>query len=248
MDFAFEQAGEIPASGQRWKRGLSSGERHRRNVKSIVPRQLEKVSNRESAGLLARVFRKDQLRPSTELLVEIVCKFEKHLGCDGNANFGTHNAAPTIFNTPLKNSLTPFGSVSPSARSRMMFNASGASGHRMGSPGGSGSDDAPYSMESTLPSIPANTTAKREMPVIARTVECAANPARKIMNSLMNGPNGGKPMSARMPQRNAIPVQGAAFNNPRTERISVVRYFKRMLPDKRNNMDFDNAWFTIWSS
>src|SRR6266704_31905 len=221
MDFAFEQAGEIPASGQRWKRGLSSGERHRRNVKSIVPRQLEKVSNRESAGLLARIFRKDQLRPSTELLVEIVCKFEKRLGCDGNANFGTHNAAPTIFNTPLKNSLTP---------------------------GGSGSDDAPYSMEFTLPSIPANTTARREMPVIARTVECAANPARKIMNSLMNGPNGGKPMSARMPQRNANPVQGAAFNNPRTERISVVRYFKRMLPDRMNNMDFDNAWFTIWSS
>ncbi len=68
-----------------------------------------------------------------------------------------------------------------------------------------------------------------------------SKPARKMINSLMNGANGGKPISASVPARKSAPVHGAARSKPRTSRISVVWYFNKIFPDKIKSNDFASA-------
>ena len=83
----------------------------------------------------------------------------------------------------------------------------------------------------------------------AATTKCRPDIApERIVNSLMNGPNGGEPVIARNPARKSAPDTGTRRSAPLTLSIDLLPYARWMLPAERKRTTFVSALLTTCSS
>ena len=70
----------------------------------------------------------------------------------------------------------------------------------------------------------------------------------RIVNSLMNGPNGGEPVIARKPARKSAPESGTRRSAPLTLSIDLLPYARWMFPAERKRTTFVRALLTTCRS
>src|SRR6266540_259201 len=250
--------------------GLGTGRRERRVARpNHRARRAELPTHivgqdRDEARLIALLRHAEQRRQQTADRDELHDRFPKLL--HRLHRYGAQRDGPPIPEAELAAPEAAHGAVPPraaAARARTSCNGPGmytpsirttaasatgpATSHELSRTGTVPGSGSPSAIPSTSAAIPTKMIASISS-ITAAIQGCpAAIAARKIVNSLMNSPNGGEPVTAKRPSTRSAPETGSVRTSPRLPAAVALPVASTIFAVTRNTQPFDRPLFTRWS-